>query len=303
MKLYELPHVFVVFHPGAGGNFLTNLIRDVLKGERDSLNVTSSGSSHSKAVAELNAMPFTIRYQRLLDSVGERHNLVTLEERMEVYSEHVKSIPDQVQVSWSHDYTNIELYKEMFPNSKIVVITVDSDREFKVASILQLHKNLLDQDGFVFVDDDTVRSNHNKRIAKILMDKSGIMDYDYFYNIAINGREEKYRALYEVASLESDVERIEKIIGPTFQDKITDECVKVRYSDILDSNVDTIASTIETVISRELSKEEHEFVSEAVVNYVSRQNKEVLSDPYAYWERVEEKAEEILDEVSDEYYF
>lgn len=304
MNFYNLPHIFVVFHPGSGGNFLCNLIRDIQLGESDSLNILPSGSAHTQSAIERNNMNFTIRFNRILDSLTH-HNLVELDDRLEVYKDHVKEIAnktDQIQVSWTHDYTNIELYKAMFPNSKIVVISVDSEYESMASSLFQVNKNQLSNSGFVFVDDNVARMNHNKRVANLLIERSGILDKCYFLEIANRGREEKYRPLYEAFSVIDDMKRMEYIIGPSYKDNITDECFKVRFSDILNKNADAICSTLEFSLGRNINDNEREYIVDALDNYVSKQNQNILKDPLGYWDDLLEKAEDILDEVSEEYY-
>ena len=45
---FKLPHIFVVFAPGAGGNFLVGLINKLLnKNLSDPIKIAQTGSSHT----------------------------------------------------------------------------------------------------------------------------------------------------------------------------------------------------------------------------------------------------------------
>ena len=104
------PHIFVVFSPGAGGNFVSGLLNSIITREFETIEVAPNGSSH------------TVMYnkQPVGDSLSfgthvEEHSVFTSEEEIE--SHYLNSIKSEYTnvlspiVTWTHNYSNIRLNK------------------------------------------------------------------------------------------------------------------------------------------------------------------------------------------------
>lgn len=134
--VFDLPHVFVVFHQGAGGNFLAGLINKILNDDNTIPSIASDGSSHT-VVPSCMSFGLTTDEQMFYASREERENFY-LERIKKEFAEVKKPV-----VSWSHDFSNIEFYKKYFKNSKVVCITTESVDEILTCTFMNIHKMLL----------------------------------------------------------------------------------------------------------------------------------------------------------------
>ena len=74
-------------------------------------------------------------------------NFSSPSQRLNYYLENIKKLNGEIarpQVIWTHDFSNIPLYRNFFPNSKILVITQNSNLEKLVAVLMNVAKNLVD---------------------------------------------------------------------------------------------------------------------------------------------------------------
>ena len=47
MSIFDLEHIFIVFHPGAGGNFIASLLEKVVRKDVSSINIGTTGTAHT----------------------------------------------------------------------------------------------------------------------------------------------------------------------------------------------------------------------------------------------------------------
>lgn len=134
--VFDLPHVFVVFHQGAGGNFLAGLINKILNDDNTIPSIAPDGSSHT-VIPSCMSFGLTTDEQMFYASREERENFY-LERIKKEFAEVKKPI-----VSWSHDFSNIEFYKKYFKNSKVACITTESVDEILTCTFMNIHKMLL----------------------------------------------------------------------------------------------------------------------------------------------------------------
>jgi len=85
----------------------------------------------------------------------------TQQEKIEFYKNAIANKYSQVNepiITWTHDYSNVEIYKTLFPNSKVLAITQTTRKERIVQLVLQNLKNRMDPVGFVFLKNDIFKT-------------------------------------------------------------------------------------------------------------------------------------------------
>jgi hypothetical protein len=134
--VFSLPHIFIVFHQGSGGNFLAGLVNKIINGDNTVPSIASDGSSHT-------VIPSCISFGLTPD---EQIFYTSREEREKIYLERIKKevLGTQIPIiSWSHDFSNIEFYKKYFKNSKVLCITTESVDEILTCTFMNIYKMLL----------------------------------------------------------------------------------------------------------------------------------------------------------------
>ena len=134
--LFALRHCFIVFHPGAAGNFLAGLTNKLVSNELSNLDISLTGSSHSpNNKSKLSCNIFT------QPASLPEHRLTKISQYRKYFSQLDIKNPT---VNWTHDFTNIPVYQQLFPNAKILVVTQESINEKLTVTIQQQLKNILD---------------------------------------------------------------------------------------------------------------------------------------------------------------
>ena len=140
MTVFDLEHIFIVFAPGAGGNFISGLLVNLITNKLSQLDISSTGSAHismAKKAAKQDYISFgTFK--------PERKDFESDAKRLEYYISNIQDI-DTPQVTWTHDYDNIKDYSDLFPNAKILIITADSEEEKLAVTFMFCVKNMLDE--------------------------------------------------------------------------------------------------------------------------------------------------------------
>lgn len=324
MSFFDLEHIFVIFPPGASGNFVSNLIRNLITNSLTIQQLSASGNAHHDASTS-NPLGCNVLY------LYPNHQLVTDEEKINFYKEDIErrfSKETLPKVSWTHDFSNISFYKKLFPNSKFLVITTETPREKLTAMILQELKNTLDTHGFVFVDDSDFRGPLINKTAKLLQELSGITDIEFLIKVLEDGRSSKnfylfayltlyrmimyydlYNSGYELldhcvnpaATITGDwSHQITRVVGPRYQDCITDECIKINFSDIIDNQPGRLINKLEQLLNISLAQDQQEYVSNSLTQYLGKQNQETLNDPKKYIGTIKYKAFERIKELKIE---
>jgi hypothetical protein len=112
----------------------------ILSNNLDQLAISASGSSHTTVSTKNNGLDLScgtfIDDQPQFDSFADK--VLFYRNKFSI------STITTPQVSWTHDFTNIPIYRELFPNSKILVVTQESSQEKLAITILQQLKNTLD---------------------------------------------------------------------------------------------------------------------------------------------------------------
>lgn len=319
MSFFDLEHIFIVFSPGAGGNFVTGILTRTLYRDFSNIRLSSTGNAHSLS-------PDKLIFSDVM-SCGMRYDVpkfYSAQEKLEYCRNAIESKhgnDTDIKISWSHDYTNIMLYKTLFPNCKILVITQDSDDE-KLAIIIQQElKNRLDPNGFVFLEGNDyvepwrLRFKHalNLTLGSNMSDISTEIANNYmapeYKNIvtffAINMMLAYYGVEYltdprkpllvdylEYCTLPRFVEypsyvlkTTDKVIftvGPSYKDCITDDCVLMPYHVLMKNDLNAFVKMIESLIGS-LDHEQIEFVENNLTTYITKQAPGLMSNPTQYY--------------------
>jgi len=316
-NFFELPHIFVVFPPGAGGNFIAGIFHKLINGQLDSIVVANTGSSHTLADKKAQGIDFlaftTISAQQSL--------FLSDSDRISYYIENIKRSYSEVtvpMVAWTHDFTNIPVYKEHFKNSKTLVITANSDRERLTAIIMHVTKVILDPDAII----PLVQSEWEKTIAewqtycKVALEQT--MPSSQADAILADRFNPKYKNLLTLVSIKLflvyfnalgllDPTSDQKVgvfnnvlyaskdpmrahqVGPLIDTFIDSSCEILPYSYLADNDVEMLTSAITSIMERELTSQESSFIESEFTKYRRAQDQVLLLDPIQYFKELKSK--------------
>lgn len=125
-SFFDLPHIFVVFPLGASGNFIANIITRTFNRNFLDLQLSSTGNAHANSTSKLDSSDVI--------SCGLRYKMPmfnSFEEKLEHYKTEIEKkhcADTDIKITWSHDFSNIPLYKTLFPNCKILAVTTASNK-------------------------------------------------------------------------------------------------------------------------------------------------------------------------------
>lgn len=317
---FDLRHVFIVFQHGAGGNFLAGLISKVLNEDLSVPLISSTGSSHTVGNIEM-SFGRTVEDLFLFPSKNDRIQkyLTSIEEK---YTDIITP-----QVSWSHNFSNIKLYKLYFKNSIIISITANSLREKLYCILMQIKKNFLDLDGSKhWPISDNLKKIMWSRLetnAKLVLSKrlnpELNLSIDDIYN---NRHDDKYSQLIEYVYIEvllkfygisidqsnpnssqdlfnnvvyTDTKNFySRIIGPKISDLIKDCNVQLNVSDLYGRSYSMILNSVSLAINRPLSSQEVSFINNTIDQYISNQNSKILFDPIEYYHSIKNSVKNFI---------
>lgn len=333
---FELPHIFVVFPPGAGGNFISGMLTRLIHKDFTNLALSSTGNAHLNSSSKLNFSDII--------SCGLIYglpNFNSIEEKLEYYRLEItkKHISDtDIKVSWSHDFSNISLYKTLFPNCKILVITHDTYKE-KLATLIQQElKNRLDPNGFVFLEDDIYLNHWKSSLRRFLINILGPERSNIASEISDNFKDSKYKSLVTFSAMRmtlrthgqehlvdanktvlidyldychkprnidepdyvyKDGDYTSLIIGPSYKDCMTVDCIVMPYSTIMKKDLLGLLNIIETLLG-ELDAEQLEFVKSNLDNYHIKQMSGLMDDPIKYYFALAKDAREQVKNLKEQ---
>lgn len=300
MSVFELPHTFIVFPPGGGGNFIAGLLNKLLTNNRDDIVIATSGSSHSMNSRKENGKD----YISFGTFVSERHAFDTEENRIAHYIDKIKDITEP-QITWTHDYTNIPIYKSLFPNAKILVITATSDKEKLTITLMHVIKNLLDANvSTPFTPEersDIISRWHNSVIddlARVIpKDKlsEALSDDDIVQFMYIN-KMLRYYGLLEYQHMSVSDKKGHLNPRPYDIENLTN-CICLPYRYIVNDSIDLLTSVLEQVLSKSFTNEASEFARYTTKLYRNNQNPQILEDPHQYYNQLASKAKSKIREL------
>ena len=309
--VFELPHIFIVFQPGTGGNFIAGLLTNLINNTSADVHISTNGSSHTtidRKIAGTDYLSFGTIYEDQL-------SFTSTDQRLNYYLSNIEDLDGEIttpQVIWTHDFTNIPLYKNFFPNSKVLVITQNSNLEKLVAVLMNVTKNLVDPN-FVAPFPPEQWENINKHLDFLLEAKLQTLvgkqrSKDIVKNKFNNNNHNlvKYLRIRQLLEyfgllhlLDNDVAPTRDLsnnvlfwnladsvtpirIGLHYNSYITEDCIRLPYSYLIEGRANLLIDTIEMAIGH-LTDEVRINIAVQFNKYRDMQDQTMLTDPYKYF--------------------
>jgi hypothetical protein len=318
-NVFELPHIFVVFHPGAAGNFMTNLIRNILN-EGVNVQVSSIGSCHDDS----SASKLAFEYFSCGIFYPEQYKIKphSFDNRVQFYKNKLLSLTQPITspvVTWTHDFTNIPLYRKLFPNCKILVITQETIDEKLIITAMQQLKNILAKDLISMIPAETKNWFFNIWKDSCRVKISELTNDTSFIEKMLDDRfNDAYRDIIEYASIFSMLDRYgltpaiddlptedrvnyvayygavvksskPLIIVKSYNECIDNDCILLPYSSIIHNNNDRVIEQLYYLIGN-LSDTQKNTITFKLNQYVDGQPKSLVSSPLQYLRQLRDKA-------------
>jgi hypothetical protein len=318
--IFDLNHIFIVFGMGSGGNFIAGVLDKLIKKDLTRLDVSSTGSSHTISTDKKRTGGDSLSFGTVPD---EHVEFETLEIREQHYLSKIQEEYENVnspQITWTHDYTNIPLYKKYFKNSRILTITHDS-YESRLTSVCmhvtkvlfdpnivlpirepylsyQLtrwrHKCINEMSGVVGIDlaEDIFNKHTTEEYAKHILKYFGlrlaIMDAGLFG--FTEGIETNEHCRYDYALYPNNDKFLPYTMCENNYDYVKESDAILSYSYLINNQPDMLIESIENIFQRPLSEEEQNFVLTEYKMYRQAQNKDILKNPIKYYRDIKELA-------------
>jgi len=318
--IFELPHIFIIFHPGTSGNFIAGLLSKLIKSESIDLYISNNGSSHTtidRKIAGTDYMSFGTIFEDQLCFPSQ-------EKRVEYYLEKIKELNSEIttpQIIWSHDFTNIPLYKKFFSNSKILVITQNSEIEKLVAVCMNVIKNWMDPNhtppfpprqwqDMLRETDFVLKIGLEKLVGEekskdIILNKFDNANHNIIKFIRLRQMLGYFRLLHlvdkkipatkDVAnsvlfrnSWEEFIKNPNNIykVGLPYESYITSDCVQLPYNYLIEGKDDLLINAIDLLVDN-LTDEERIYIKSQFNKYRDMQDHTMLTDPHTYYTNLE----------------
>lgn len=297
-SIFDLPHLFIVFAPGAGGNFLSGIFAGLINKEYSDLAISESGSSHT-TISKKFDVNSDLSMGTFIDDTSSIDKKI--KHYRELFSDLIINHPI---VSWTHDFNNIELYRNIFPNSKIIVVTQYTDAEQLAVTFMHVIKNLMDNDVSTAIPISQFKSIQKifkEDCINVLRKKMSethinlIFSDPKYKNIVTYIYLKRMMGWYGLLHLVEDVpkQHFLEIIKygtsnkPYEIDKyLNSDCVLLPYSSIMSGDVHVLLKVIKNVLSRELTNTEKIFVNDNYYKYRAKQNLDILTNSKMYYKNL-----------------
>jgi hypothetical protein len=314
-SVFSLPHIFIVFNPGSGGNFMAGIVNGLLNSNLQSINIGKDGSSHTLVNKKITGEDF-LSFGTLI----EEHAVFKYETgREEFYLTNIKKHYDNLdtpQVIWTHDFTNIPLYRKHFKNSKIFVITNNTDQEQLTAIIMHITKTLLGSAAIPLSEDlwqhalkqwvnrctpelcklvsteqatDILANRldpNNKKILEYVSIRIFLLYYGMLglINPSIKTKKVFNNVLHPAPSLE-----IPYIVGNTLETYIDNKCIVLPYNYLANNDSDLLIRKISELFVQPMTDKEHNFIKMSFTQYRNAQDQLLLLDPIKYYNNLKDQ--------------
>lgn len=288
MSVFDLEHIFIVFAPGAGGNFISGLLDNLLSNQLSQLAISNTGSSHTtmaKKAAKQDYISFgTFR--------SERTDFESDIKRLEFYTSNIQDIETPV-VSWTHDYDNISDYTDIFPNAKILVITADSEEEQLAVTFMYCVKNMMDE--HVATPHPEKRAQIwrywnwllRTELSKLIPEhkiSQAMLDTDIVKYLHIDRMMKLFR-LMDYRDLPAPVDDGPLNMNPYDMDKhLNSKCTILPYKYLIENDVELFVEKIGQLLP--LNDERRSYTIEMLEYYRNKQNLLMLEQPYTFLEEL-----------------
>ena len=309
MNAFDVDHIFVVFGPGSGGNFIAGVLDKINSSNLSAVAINQSGSSHS-------VTPTSLSFG---STPEENTRFNNLEDREKFYIDKIFNDPNLLTktISWSHDYTNLPLYKKHFKNCKTFTITCYSPTEKLTSILMQVNKVILSNESDIPIPieiwkflKERLRYRVNEGL-KILLGSN--IDTSFIFD---NRTSEEFKNLvYYISTLAilryiglNDVLMMIKEspvnITPKFniRELVSENSdVVLPYSYLANNDIELLEQSVSKIFDRELSVEEKLFVVSSFVEYRNKQDSELLTDPLLYFNKIKYNAMNSIQKIKERY--
>ena len=327
-NIFLREQVFVVFHPGASGNFFTNLIRNLKNNFTDHISIGPTGSCHT--------ITPEIEKENRLFSCGTffiqqaKIKPYSFENRVSYYKNYILQHFDptiKTGVTWTHDFTNIPVYRKLFPNSKILAVTQETPEEKLCVTILQQLKNILSKDALNILS-ESARAKYNaiweQECKEILRSIVGVENESLIEDIFKDRFNHEYRDILTYLSVyrilqesnmlgildnydtidtinyvsyydnpNSTAKNKRILIGP-YSKYIDDNCFLLPYKYIMCGNTEQILDTFTNLLGP-LSETQQKYAASELERYRTNQPYKVLKDPIGYMKSLRD---DVMNQIS-----
>ena len=318
--VFELPHIFIVFQPGTGGNFIAGLLSKLINSDPSELYISNNGSSHTtidRKVAGTDYMSFGTVFD-------DQTYFASPEKRLSYYLEKIEELDGEIttpQVIWSHDFSNIPLYKNFFPNSKILVITQNTDIEKLVAVCMNVVKNLMDPNHIApfppkqwenivkqtdFLLGLGLRNIVGERSKDIMLNKFDDANHNIIKFIRLRQMlgyfgllhlvDKKFPPTRDVANTvlfrTPWEEFIKNMNGPPYkiglpyESYLTSDCIQLPYSYLIEGRANLLIDAVGKLVDH-LTDAERISIAVQFNKYRDMQDQTMLTDPCKYYQDLE----------------
>lgn len=323
-SVFELPHIFVVFRYGAGGNFIASLLDKIVRSDLTSVTVKSTGSAHSLP----NSKHLGQDWLSFGTTSEEKIEFASESEREQFYLQKINEEYADVtspRVIWTHDFTNIPVYKKYFKNARVISITQDSLKHRLTSICMHVTKIFLDPDASVPVKEpyksivfhrwrhevvglmtpvlghalsvDIFNKRETDQYAKDIMKYFSLRWLFEGFNIIEYAEEtgnEGEICLYDYATYPNPNWSIDDrkmfVIGEHYSDYASLSDTTLSYSYLINNKPKLLLEAIEKLMQRPLTAKENSFVLQEYLFYRRSQNKDIMNDPIAYYKTAKQLA-------------
>lgn len=318
-SFFDLGHIFIVFGPGAGGNFIAGLLDKLIKKEFTKLDIGIGGSSHTVSTNK-DVGGDSLSFGTISD---EQVGFTSQAEREQYYIQKINEEYVDVttpQVSWTHDFTNIPIYKKYFKNCRILSITHDSYAS-RLTSVYMHVTKVFFNPNFILPIKEPYKSNlfsswergcksalalyvgidvatdiFNKRTseqyAKDIITYFSLSGVSYYYGLLEYslGMPPNNPCRYDHALYPNEDINQPHIIGENYCDYVDESDTILTYSYLINDQPNLLINSIEKILQRTLITEEESFILTEYRNYRKCQKQDILLDPKAYYRNTKKEA-------------
>jgi hypothetical protein len=325
--IFDLNHIFIVFGIGSSGNFIAGVLDKLTKKDLTRLPISSTGSSHTVLTDKKRTGGDSLSFGTIPD---EHIEFESVEVREQYYlskiQEEYKNV-NSPQITWTHDYTNIPIYKKYFKHSRILTITHDSYESRLTSVCMHVTKVLFDPNIVLPIREpylshhlfkwkhtciSEMTNNVGIDLAEDIFNKHTTQEYanhilKYFglrliiKTFGLFGFAEEIetneRCLYDYALYPNKDKIPPYTVGENNYDYVKESDAILSYSYLINNQPNMLIESIEKIFQRHLSEEEQNFVLTEYKMYRQAQNKDILKNPVKYYRDVKELAETHIKDI------
>lgn len=298
MTIFDESHKFVVFAPGSGGNFVAGILDKIKLGTLSDLSISSSGSSHVVKNGKKDGN----------DSISfgsnpeENSSFMSIADKESYYLNRILTeynVPFEI-ITWSHDFSNLPLYKKYFPNCRTITITCYSPEDKLTSIMMHVNKVILSDETDIPILDSVWQHLKSRLKTHIGSKIKSLIEVDIDIDYIFENRCGEYRdlvfylscvILMRYGGLNDALNLVNEPtidLIPTQNINIRDLVIKhsdviLPYSYLSTNNVALLHNAVSTVFERNLTQSETDYINSTFNMYRSKQNIEMLSYPLQYF--------------------